>query len=537
VPAGLTGRHLRSAMSESKQGPTMQADLIEMQAVATSEHKVLLTANQIRKAFPGVVALDNVSLSIRAGAVHALMGENGAGKSTMMKILAGAYVADSGTLTLRGKTLNLKTPRDALDVGIAMIHQELNLLADMTVAENIWIGREPRNRLGLVNHSRLNEQTAELMARLRIDIDPECLLGDLSIANRQMVEIAKAVSYNSDVLIMDEPTSAITDKEVARLFAIIDALRRDGKAIIYITHKMDEVFKIADDISIFRDGKHIVSGPASTFTPNSLIAAMVGRELSQLFPKEEAQIGDVAVAVKGLSRKGKFHDVSFNVRYGEILGFAGLMGSGRTEVVESLFGVDPADKGEITLHGQTLRIRSPKDAIAQGMALLTEDRKKSGLFLMLSVGANMEITAMNQHAPAGFVRQGVVDGECEDMRKRLAVKTPDLNETIENLSGGNQQKVLIARWLLNKPRILILDEPTRGIDVGAKSEIHRLMSSLAKQGVAIIMISSELPEVMGMSDRMVVMHEGRVAGELNRADFSQERIMALASGVRADFTN
>jgi len=352
-----------------------------------------------------------------------------------------------------------------------------------------------------------------------------------------MVEIAKAVSYNSDVLIMDEPTSAITDKEVARLFAIIDALRRDGKAIIYITHKMDEVFKIADDISIFRDGKHIVSGPASTFTPNSLIAAMVGRELSQLFPKEEAQIGDVAVAVKGLSRKGKFHDVSFNVRYGEILGFAGLMGSGRTEVVESLFGVDPADKGEITLHGQTLRIRSPKDAIAQGMALLTEDRKKSGLFLMLSVGANMEITAMNQHAPAGFVRQGVVDGECEDMRKRLAVKTPDLNETIENLSGGNQQKVLIARWLLNKPRILILDEPTRGIDVGAKSEIHRLMSSLAKQGVAIIMISSELPEVMGMSDRMVVMHEGRVAGELNRADFSQERIMALASGVRADFTN
>jgi inositol transport system ATP-binding protein len=533
-PLGSTPK---PAMSERQSGPTMQADLIEMQAVASSTHDVLLSANQIRKAFPGVVALDNVSLSIRPGAVHALMGENGAGKSTMMKILAGVYVADSGSLTLRGKTLNLKSPRDALDVGIAMIHQELNLLADMTVAENIWIGREPRNRVGLVNHTRLNQQTTDLLNRLRIDIDPECLLGDLSIANRQMVEIAKAVSYNSDVLIMDEPTSAITDKEVARLFSIIDALRRDGKAIIYITHKMDEVFKIADDISIFRDGKHIVSGPASGFSPNSLISAMVGRELSQLFPKEVADIGEVAVSVKGLSLKGQFTDVSFQVRYGEILGFAGLMGSGRTEVVESLFGITPADKGEISLHGQTLRIRSPKDAIEQGMALLTEDRKKSGLFLMLSVGANMEVTSMRHHAPAGFVRQGLVNEQCEDMRKRLAVKTPDLNETIENLSGGNQQKVLIARWLLNKPRILILDEPTRGIDVGAKSEIHRLMSSLAKQGVAIIMISSELPEVMGMSDRMVVMHEGRVAGELARPDFSQERIMALASGVRADFTN
>ncbi|WP_375184720.1 sugar ABC transporter ATP-binding protein [Aquabacterium sp.] len=515
----------------------MQADLVEMQAVATTDQPVMLAARHIRKAFPGVVALDNVSLDIRAGAVHALMGENGAGKSTMMKILAGAYIADSGTLTLHGQPLNLRSPRDALDAGIAMIHQELNLLADMTVAENIWIGREPRNRLGLIDHGELNQRTRALLSRLHLDIDPEAMLGDLSIANRQMVEIAKAVGFESDVLIMDEPTSAITEKEVARLFAIIESLREQGKAIIYITHKMDEVFQIADDISIFRDGKHIVSGPASSFTPNSLIAAMVGRELSQLFPKEEVEIGDVAVSVRNLTRRGKFHDVSFDVRYGEIVGFAGLMGSGRTEVVESLFGIDPADSGEITLHGQTLRIRHPQQAIDQGMALLTEDRKKSGLFLMLSVGENMEITAMRHHARAGFVRQGQVDALCEDMRQRLAVKTPSLHETIENLSGGNQQKVLIARWLLNKPRILILDEPTRGIDVGAKSEIHRLMCSLARQGVAIIMISSELPEVMGMSDRMVVMHEGRVAGVLPRPEFSQERIMALASGVRADFTN
>jgi inositol transport system ATP-binding protein len=519
------------------EGHPVQADLQDRQAVASSAQPVMLAARQISKAFPGVVALDKVSLDIRAGAVHALMGENGAGKSTMMKILAGAYIADSGTLTLHGKQLNFKSPRDALDAGIAMIHQELNLLPDMTVAENIWIGREPRNKLGLVDHRELKRRTAALLQRLHLDIDPDCLLGDLSIANRQMVEIAKAVGYESDVLIMDEPTSAITDKEVARLFAIIDSLREQGKAIIYITHKMDEVFQIADDISIFRDGKHIVSGPASGFTPNSLISAMVGRELSQLFPKEAADIGDVAVAVRGLSRKGKFRDVSFQVRYGEILGLAGLMGSGRTEVVESLFGIDPADSGEISLHGQVLRIRSPKDAIEQGMALLTEDRKKSGLFLMLSVGANMEITAMRQHAAAGFVKQRTVDSLCEDMRKRLAVKTPDLQESIENLSGGNQQKVLIARWLLNQPRVLILDEPTRGIDVGAKSEIHRLMCALAKQGVAIIMISSELPEVMGMSDRMLVMHEGRVAGELARADFNQERIMALASGVRAPLPN
>ncbi|WKB51287.1 sugar ABC transporter ATP-binding protein [Eleftheria terrae] len=513
----------------------MPTELLERQSATSraADDDVLLSAQNIRKAFPGVVALDRVSLKIRAGRVHALMGENGAGKSTLMKVLSGIYRPDGGSLLLRGQPLVLKTPRDALDRGIAMIHQELNLLADMTVAENIFIGREPRNRLGLVDHRALHRQTEALLQRLGLHIDPEVELGELSIANRQMVEIAKAVSFDSDVLIMDEPTSAITDKEVAHLFRIIEDLKRQGKAIVYITHKMDEVFRIADDISVFRDGRHIVTGEASEFDNRSLIAAMVGRELNQIFPKQVATIGDVVLSVRGLTRRPAFRDVSFEVRAGEILGLAGLMGSGRTEVVEAIFGVTPADGGELCVDGRCVQVREPRDAIRLGMALLTEDRKKSGLFLSLTVGDNMEITSLHRHETAGFVRQAEVRQLCEGMRRQLQVKTPSLDETIENLSGGNQQKVLIGRWLLNQPRILILDEPTRGIDVGAKAEIHKLMTSLAQAGVAIVMISSELPEVMGMSDRILVMHEGRAAGTLARAEFSQEKIMALASGVGA----
>jgi inositol transport system ATP-binding protein len=492
----------------------------------------IFTAKDIRKTFPGVVALDQVSIHIRPGKVHALMGENGAGKSTMMKIIAGVYIPDSGQLTFKGQPLQLKSPRDALGKGIAMIHQELNLLPDMTVAENIWIGREPRSLIGLVDHGALRERTAALFQKLGIDIDPDIELGELSIANRQMVEIAKAVSFNSDLLIMDEPTSAITDKEVEHLFRIIADLKAQGKAIIYITHKMDEVFRIADDISIFRDGQHIVTKEASEFNPHSLIAAMVGRELNQVFPKEVVAIGDVALSVKNLGRKKAFDGVSFDVHYGEILGVAGLMGSGRTEVMDALFGVDPADRGEIVIEGKKRAIRRSRDAIYAGIAYLTEDRKKTGLFLQLSVGENMQIAALSRHSSLGFVRQAEVDVLCEEMSAKLKVKTPGLAEIIENLSGGNQQKVLIARWLLNKPKILILDEPTRGVDVGAKAEIHKLITQLAKEGVAIIMISSELPEVMGMSDRIMVMHEGKVGGILPREEATQEKIMALASGLQ-----
>ncbi|NRR30674.1 sugar ABC transporter ATP-binding protein [Oxalobacteraceae bacterium] len=497
-----------------------------------SANQLLLQAQDICKRFPGVVALNKVSLFVRAGEVHALMGENGAGKSTMMKILAGSYIPDEGSLSFKGKALKLRTPREALDHGIAMIHQELNLLPDMTVAENIWIGREPVNGFGFVNHAKLNQNTRELLDRLKIGVDPECLLGELSIANRQMVEIAKAVSYESQVLIMDEPTSAITEKEVDHLFDIIADLKRQGKAIIYITHKMNEVFRIADSITILRDGRHILTQPAAQMTPNSLIAAMVGREMDQVFPKEHADIGAVALSLRGLSRRGQFHDVSFDVRYGEIVGLAGLMGAGRTEVMESLFGIHPPEAGQILIDGKAERFRTPKQAIHAGLALLTEDRKKSGLFLGLDVISNMDITVLPEYCGLfGFVRQKKLDAACHDMSQRLKIKTPNLQEIIGNLSGGNQQKALIARWLLNRPRILILDEPTRGVDVGAKAEIHKLVTQLAQSGAAIILISSELPEVMGMSDRVIVMHEGRVSGELMRDDFSQESILTLASGL------
>ena len=508
-------------------------DAMDGGAVAhAGDEQVLLGATNICKRFPGVMALNKVSMYIRAGEVHALMGENGAGKSTMMKILAGSYFPDEGTLTLKGVELKLKGPRDALDHGIAMIHQELNLLPAMTVSENIWIGREPTNMFGLVNHEQLHRQTYELLHRLNIPVDPDCLLGQLSIANRQMIEIAKAVSYESDVLIMDEPTSAITEKEVDHLFSIIADLKRAGKAIIYITHKMNEVFRIADNITILRDGQHILTRPAAQMTAESLIAAMVGREMNQIFPKEHADIGAVALSLRGLSRKGQFHDVSLDVRYGEIVGLAGLMGAGRTEVMESVFGINRPDGGQILIEGQPVRFATPRQAILAGLALLTEDRKQSGLFLGLDVISNMEITVLRDYSYfGGFVKQRQLDDECQDMSRRLKIKTPNLQEIIGNLSGGNQQKALIARWLMNKPRILILDEPTRGVDVGAKAEIHKLVTQLAQGGAAIILISSELPEVMGMSDRIVVMHEGRVSGEVQRDDFTQETILSLASGV------
>jgi len=503
----------------------------DSRAAQAAGDAILLGAKDICKRFPGVVALNKVSLFIRAGEVHALMGENGAGKSTMMKILAGSYVPDEGELTLHGRPLKLKTPRQALDCGIAMIHQELNLMAEMTVAENIWIGREPVNALGLVDHAKLNSDTRALFGRLRIDVAPDCLVGELSIANRQMVEIAKAVSYDSQVLIMDEPTSAITEREVEHLFEIIADLKAQGKAIIYITHKMNEVFRIADTITIFRDGRHILTRAAAQMSPDGLIAAMVGRELNQVFPKEEVPIGEVALSLRGLSRKGQFRDVSFDVRYGEIVGMAGLMGAGRTEVMEALFGIERPDAGAILVDGKPVTFRNPRQAIQAGLALLTEDRKKSGLFLGLDVASNMDIAVLPNYTSFGFVRQKRLAADCEDMSRRLKIKTPSLEEVIGNLSGGNQQKALIARWLLNKPRILILDEPTRGVDVGAKAEIHRLVTQLARAGAAIILISSELPEVMGMSDRVVVMHDGRVSGEIRRADFSQEAILTLASGL------
>lgn len=497
---------------------------------AKHRYEYILDVSGVRKAFPGVVALDNVSFRVRPGTVHALMGENGAGKSTLMKIVAGIYTPDQGTMHLRGSAITLKSPLDALENGIAMIHQELNLMPFMTVAENIWIRREPRNAFGIINHTELRDKTQALFDELNIDIDPEIEIQKLSISNRQMVEIAKAVSYNSDVLIMDEPTSALTEHEVGHLFTIIRKLRDQGKGIVYITHKMNELFEIADEVSVFRDGKYIGTERSADVTRDDIIQMMVGREITQMFPKETVPIGEVRLSVRNLTLDGVFRDVSFDVRSGEILGFAGLIGSGRSNVAEAIFGVTPATSGTIQIHGKDVKIDTPKKATEHGIAFLTEDRKETGCFLILDVLENMQMAVIgSKFVKNGFVEQGKITQECEAMSAKLRVKTPGMGERVENLSGGNQQKVLIGRWLLTNPQILILDEPTRGIDVGAKAEIHKLITRLAGEGVAVIMISSELPEVLGMSDRVLVMHEGRVTGILDRAEADQVKIMELAA--------
>lgn len=492
--------------------------------------EVILRMQNIRKTFPGVVALDNVNLDVRSGTVHSLMGENGAGKSTLMKCLIGMYTPDKGTVELAGDIVRFKDTKDGLEHGISMIHQELSPVPEMMVAENIWLGREPRGRLGLLSPSAMFRKTRELFDEWKIDIDPRARMKDLTVSKQQMVEIAKAISYDAKIIIMDEPTSAIPEREVAHLHGMIKRLTDFGVAIIYITHKMDEVFKISDDITVFRDGKHVGSYPAKELDRDKLIKLMVGRELTDLFPKEEAEIGEVVLSVQGLNRGSVVKDVSFELHRGEILGLAGLMGAGRTEVLETVFGIEKADSGEILLNGKALRIRQPSDAIRAGMALLTEDRKLNGIMGVLSVRDNITAAALPRYSPRGVLHVGEMRKDSEEQRSKLRIKTPSLGQLIKNLSGGNQQKALISRWLLTVPDVLMIDEPTRGIDVGAKSEIHRLMSMLAQEGKAIIMVSSELPEVLGMSDRILVMHEGRISGELSREEASQESVMHLATG-------
>ncbi|WP_338567822.1 sugar ABC transporter ATP-binding protein [Arachnia propionica] len=492
--------------------------------------EVILRMQGIRKTFPGVVALDNVNLDVRSGTVHSLMGENGAGKSTLMKCLIGMYTPDEGTVELAGDIVRFKDTKDGLEHGISMIHQELSPVPEMMVAENIWLGREPRGRLGLLSPAAMFRKTRELFDEWKINIDPKARMKDLTVSKQQMVEIAKAISYDAKIIIMDEPTSAIPEREVAHLHGMIKRLTDFGVAIIYITHKMDEVFRISDDITVFRDGKHVGSYPAKELDRDKLIKLMVGRELTDLFPKEEAEIGDVVLSVQGLTRGSVVKDVSFELHRGEILGLAGLMGAGRTEVLETIFGIEKADSGEVVLNGKTLRIKQPSDAIRAGMALLTEDRKLNGIMGVLSVRDNITAAALPRYSPRGVLRVGEMRKDSEDQREKLRIKTPSLSQLIKNLSGGNQQKALISRWLLTVPDVLMIDEPTRGIDVGAKSEIHRLMSMLAQEGKAIIMVSSELPEVLGMSDRILVMHEGRISGELSREEANQESVMHLATG-------
>lgn len=486
--------------------------------------------NNIVKTFPGVKALDGVNLEVEKGTVHGLMGENGAGKSTLMKILIGIYKKDSGTLEFKGKPLEINSTADALNSGISMIHQELSPVPEMTVAENIFLGREP-GRYGMVDEKQLYKQTDELLAELEIKLDSHEKMKNLTTAYMQMVEIAKAISYDSDLVIMDEPTSAITDKEVAQLFKMIRKLKEKDVAIIYITHKMDEVFEITDACTVLRDGQYIGSDLSENLTDDKLITMMVGREVNQIFPKIDVEsFGDVILEVKNLSDGKTFKNVSFKLRKNEILGFAGLMGAGRSEVMETIFGYREMTEGEIWLNGEKIDINSPKDAIEFGIGFLTEDRKRTGCFLPLSVADNIIMSDLkNYDSGIGLVDEKKVKAACEEQRRILRIKTPSIEQIINNLSGGNQQKVLIARWLLMNPDILIIDEPTRGIDVGAKSEIHKIMSELAGKGKAIIMVSSELPEVLGMSDRVMVMHEGHITGELAREEATQERIMEFAT--------
>ncbi|KER72350.1 MULTISPECIES: sugar ABC transporter ATP-binding protein [Burkholderia] len=502
----------------------------------SEESQYVLEMQDVSKAFPGVLALDRVSLRVRAGTTHVLVGENGAGKSTLMKILSGEHRVDSGEVRFKGAPYRPTGTKAALETGVAMIHQELSPVLDMSIAENIFLGREPTYAAfgalsrQMIDFRSMERDTQALLDRLGLDYAPRQKMRELSVAGMQLIEIAKAISRGASVVIMDEPTSAISDTEVGMLFEQIRDLKARGVAIIYISHKMDEIFQIADDITIIRDGRYVESGPADEYDESRLIAAMVGRPISSIFPKLDATIGETVLEVRNATRHGVFSDIGFSVRRGEIVGLAGLIGAGRTEVVRAIFGLDALDEGEIVLEGVPLRMRGSDAAIRCGIAMVSEDRKGEGLVLCRSVMENISLANLK-----GFSRRGLLDtrrerNEATRMREMLKIKTADLQTVTGNLSGGNQQKIAIAKWLLRDLKVLILDEPTRGIDVGAKSEIHRLMSQFAQQGLAIVMISSELPEILGMSDRVIVMREGRVAGELSRGEASQERIMKLATG-------
>ncbi len=484
----------------------------------------------IRKAFPGVVALDGVGLVVQAGEVHVLLGENGAGKSTLMKVLSGSVPRDAGEIEVFGSRVGLATPRAARDAGIAIIHQELALVPEMSVAENIFLGRVP-SRFGLLNQARMARESAALLARLGATIEPDTLVGALSIAQQQLVEIARALSLDARILIMDEPTSALTEREAERLFDVIRGLTARGTAVIYISHRLDEIFAIGDRITVLRDGRNVATQVVRGADRRELVGLMANRDVDELPPASLRTLGNVLLRVEGLSHGSTLHDVSFSVRAGEIVGFAGLLGAGRTEIARAVFGLEPFDRGSIFVDEQPCEIRSPRDAIAAGIGFVTEDRKREGLVLMRSVRDNVALPILRRLSTLGVVHHRTENTVAEDAVRDLSIRTPAVTQLARNLSGGNQQKVVLARWLATGARILFLDEPTRGVDVGAKQEIYQLVTELASTGVAIILMSSDLPEVLALSDRVFVMREGRIAGEFTRADANAERVMACAVGM------
>ena len=498
---------------------------------ATPDTAVLALSGAL-KTFGPVIALADGTIELRSGEIHALCGENGAGKSTLVKILAGLYTPDEGAFSVAGSPVHFRSVADSKAAGISVIYQEPTLFPDLSVAENIFIGRQPRRRIGLIDHARMRADAAALFARLGVELDPARTAEGLSIADQQIIEIAKAISLDARVLVMDEPTAALSGVEVERLFTVARSLRDAGAAILFISHRFDEVFSLSDRITVMRDGRYIATHSTAETSIEAIVRDMVGREVDSLYPKTETEPGEPVLTVAGLQRRGVFTGIDFEVRSGEIVALAGLVGAGRTEVARAIFGIDTYDAGSVAVRGRRLKPGQPKAAIAAGIGFVPEDRRKQGLVMGLSVGRNTTLTLRDRFRTAGLINGRAERAAAREWTTKLQVKAASLDQPVSTLSGGNQQKVVLAKWLATEPVLLIIDEPTRGIDVGTKSEVHRLISELAGEGLAILMISSELPEVLGMADRVLVMHEGRISAELDRSRASAEAVMhaATASG-------
>jgi ABC-type sugar transport system ATPase subunit len=475
----------------------------------------------VSKSFPGTQALKDVSISIKRGEAHALVGENGAGKSTLMKIIMGIYRATEGSIEFEGAPVSIESPSKALQLGISMIHQELSQVPYLSVANNIFLHRAPKKKFwGTIDDRKLNRETEKLLSEFQLPINPKTLISDLTMAQRQMVEIIRAISHDSKLIIMDEPTSSLDHEEIQILFKTIRKLKERGIAVVYISHRLDEIFTICDRVSVLRDGMHVGTSDIEELDKDKMITMMVGRSLDEFYPKVDVQIGEPILEVKNLSRAGVFSDINFTLHKGEILGFAGLVGAGRTDIVRCLFGIDPYDTGEITLEGRKLNISSPQNAIKNGIVMVPEDRKELGLVLCRSLKENLSLPTLYSHHKTLRINHSREKEEVEDLVEKLSIRTSGLETETFNLSGGNQQKIVISKWIMDTPKVLILDEPTRGIDVGAKSEIHKLMSQFAANGMSVIMISSELPELIGMADRILVFSEGKLTGEFQRSEFA-----------------
>lgn len=492
-------------------------------------NEVIVSMNNISKSFPGVKALDHVKFELRSGEVMALLGENGAGKSTLMKILSGVYTRDEGTMEIFGKQYSDLTPKQAQEVGVAIIHQELNMCRHLTVAENMFLGREVKGTLAL-NNAKMQKEARRVLDDLNIDIDPNQMVGDLPVSKQQMVEIAKALSINAKILIMDEPTSSLTSKEIEDLFRIIRKLKAEGRGIVYISHRLEELSHIVDRVTIMRDGQYITTANFTDMTMDQIITNMVGREIKEKFPRVECPKGKKVFEVKNLNAGRMVRDINFSVYEGEIVGFAGLMGAGRTETTRAIFGVDPKDSGEIFVDGKQVEIKCPMDAIRNGVVLAPEDRKKDGLCTKLSIRQNLALPNLDLVCnKLGVINSKKEEELCEKAVSNLLIKTPNVEVDSGNLSGGNQQKVVVGKWLARDSRVVIFDEPTRGIDVGAKVEIYNLMNELKKQGIAVMFVSSEMPEVMGIADRIIVMCDGRITGEVMAKEATQNQILTMAT--------